>query len=72
MNYVYKRGTTLFEAERDIILSCLELHLGSRTHTANALDMSQRTLRYKLALYKKQEAQKESPSEPPDSTSDLL
>lgn len=44
-------GTTLADVERDLILDTLDHCLGNRTHTANILGISIRTLRNKLRLY---------------------
>lgn len=46
-------GTTLDDIEREVILSALKYHQGNRTHTAKALGISIRTLRNKLADYRK-------------------
>lgn len=46
-------GRTLDEIERLVILRALEHHKGNRTHTAKALGISIRTLRNKLADYRK-------------------
>ncbi len=46
-------GTTLQDIERDIILNALVYHQGNRTHTARALGISIRTLRNKLADYRR-------------------
>jgi len=45
---------TLKDLEREHILKSLSLLNGNRTHTAIALDISLRTLRNKLNLYRKQ------------------
>ncbi|MBE88882.1 MAG: sigma-54-dependent Fis family transcriptional regulator [Rhodospirillaceae bacterium] len=44
-------GKTVAEVERDLILGTLEHCLGNRTHAANILGISIRTLRNKLKLY---------------------
>jgi two-component system, response regulator FlrC len=44
-------GRTVAEVERDLILATLEHCLGNRTHTANVLGISIRTLRNKLSAY---------------------
>lgn len=44
-------GMTVAEVERDLILDTLEHCLGNRTHAANILGISIRTLRNKLKLY---------------------
>jgi two-component system, response regulator FlrC len=46
-------GQTLNDIERKVILDALEYHKGNRTHTAKALGISIRTLRNKLADYRK-------------------
>lgn len=46
-------GQTLDLIERKVILDALEYHKGNRTHTARALGISIRTLRNKLADYRK-------------------
>lgn len=46
-------GTTLDMIERSVILEALKHHGGNRTHTAKALGISIRTLRNKLADYRK-------------------
>ncbi|MGZ3688463.1 MAG: sigma-54 interaction domain-containing protein [Bdellovibrionota bacterium] len=46
-------GRTLDDIERNVILEALEYHHGNRTHTARALGISIRTLRNKLADYRK-------------------
>ena len=44
-------GRTVAEVERDLILETLKHCLGNRTHTANILGISIRTLRNKLNEY---------------------
>ena len=44
-------GRTVAEAERDLIIDTLQHCLGNRTHAANILGISIRTLRNKLKLY---------------------
>ena len=44
-------GKTVAEVERDLIIGTLEHCLGNRTHAANILGISIRTLRNKLKLY---------------------
>ena len=44
-------GQTVAEVERDLILQTLDHCLGNRTHAANILGISIRTLRNKLKLY---------------------
>ncbi len=46
-------GKTLNDIERNVILEALQYHHGNRTHTARALGISIRTLRNKLADYRK-------------------
>ncbi|HEX7007850.1 MAG TPA: sigma-54 dependent transcriptional regulator [Alphaproteobacteria bacterium] len=47
-------GRTVAEVERDLILRTLDHCLGNRTHAANILGISIRTLRNKLKLYHEQ------------------
>jgi DNA-binding NtrC family response regulator len=44
-------GRTVADVERDLILETLKRCLGNRTHAANILGISVRTLRNKLAVY---------------------
>ena len=44
-------GKTVAEVERDLIIDTLKHCLGNRTHAANILGISIRTLRNKLKLY---------------------
>jgi DNA-binding NtrC family response regulator len=44
-------GKTLADVERDLILDTLKHYLGNRTHAANILGISIRTLRNKLKQY---------------------
>jgi two-component system response regulator FlrC len=46
-------GRTLDDIERGVIIAALEYHKGNRTHTAKALGISIRTLRNKLADFRK-------------------
>lgn len=46
-------GKTLDDIERNVILQALDYHHGNRTHTARALGISIRTLRNKLADYRR-------------------
>lgn len=46
-------GKTLDDIERNVILEALDYHKGNRTHTARALGISIRTLRNKLADYRR-------------------
>ncbi len=47
-------GKTVADVERDLIINTLEHCLGNRTHAANILGISIRTLRNKLKLYGEQ------------------
>lgn len=49
----WKPGTTLDDIERYVILEALDYHKGNRTHTAKALGISIRTLRNKIADYRR-------------------
>src|SRR5258707_13674568 len=44
-------GRTVADVERDLILETLKHCLGNRTHAANVLGISIRTLRNKLTVY---------------------
>ncbi|MBL8672348.1 MAG: helix-turn-helix domain-containing protein, partial [Alphaproteobacteria bacterium] len=44
-------GRTVAEVERDLIINTLQHCLGNRTHAANILGISIRTLRNKLKQY---------------------
>jgi len=44
-------GRTVSDVERDLIIDTLQHYLGNRTHAANILGISIRTLRNKLKLY---------------------
>jgi len=46
-------GRTLDQIEKNVILDALKHHEGNRTHTARALGISIRTLRNKLADYRR-------------------
>ena len=46
-------GKTLGDIEKSVILSALQYHRGNRTHTARALGISIRTLRNKIADFRK-------------------
>ncbi len=46
-------GTTLDDIEKNVIIEALKYHQGNRTHTARALGISIRTLRNKLADYRR-------------------
>jgi transcriptional regulator with PAS, ATPase and Fis domain len=52
-NLPWAPGQTLNDVERKVILDALGYHKGNRTHTAKALGISIRTLRNKLADYRK-------------------
>lgn len=45
-------GRTIADVERDMIINTLDHCLGNRTHAANVLGISIRTLRNKLAQYR--------------------
>ena len=45
-------GRTIADVERDMIINTLEHYLGNRTHAANILGISIRTLRNKINAYK--------------------
>ena len=47
----YRVGQTVAEVEQDLILHTLDHCLGNRTHAANILGISIRTLRNKLRAY---------------------
>ena len=49
----WEPGETLNDIERNVILQALGFHQGNRTHTAKALGISIRTLRNKLAEYRR-------------------
>ena len=50
-------GRTVADVERDLILETLKHCLGNRTHAANILGISIRTLRNKLNQYKDEGAE---------------
>ena len=56
-------GKTVAEVEKDLILDTLDHCLGNRTHAANILGISIRTLRNKLKLYGEQGEAIPSPGE---------
>ena len=56
-------GRTVADVERDLIIETLEHTLGNRTHAANILGISIRTLRNKLKLYTEQGFDVPSPGE---------
>jgi len=56
-------GRTVADVERDLILNTLQHCLGNRTHAANILGISIRTLRNKLKLYSGQGLQVPAPGE---------
>jgi two-component system response regulator HydG len=49
----WEPGRTLDDIEKSVILEALQYHRGNRTHTAKALGISIRTLRNKLADYRR-------------------
>jgi DNA-binding NtrC family response regulator len=57
-------GRTVADVERDLILETLQHCLGNRTHAANILGISIRTLRNKLQLYRQEGVAVPLPSEP--------
>ena len=57
-------GKTVAEVEQDLILSTLDHCLGNRTHAANILGISIRTLRNKLKLYSDQGVDVPAPNQP--------
>jgi len=57
-------GRTVADVERDLILQTLEHCLGNRTHAANILGISIRTLRNKLKLYGDEGVPVPMPGEP--------
>ena len=56
-------GRTVSAVERDLIIDTLQHCLGNRTHAANILGISIRTLRNKLKLYNEQGFQVPTPGE---------
>ena len=58
-------GRTVADVERDLILETLSHCLGNRTHAANILGISIRTLRNKLKLYSEQGVRVSATSEAP-------
>jgi len=56
-------GRTVADVERDLILNTLEHCLGNRTHAANILGISIRTLRNKLKAYSEEGLAVPSPNE---------
>jgi two-component system, response regulator FlrC len=56
-------GRTVADVERDLILDTLDHCLGNRTHAANILGISIRTLRNKLREYSQQGLNIPSPGE---------
>ena len=56
-------GMTVADMERDLILNTLDHCLGNRTHAANILGISIRTLRNKLNLYAQQGVSVAAPGE---------
>jgi DNA-binding NtrC family response regulator len=57
-------GRTVAEVERDLILGTLQHCLGNRTHAANVLGISIRTLRNKLTQYRQEGLAVPHPGEP--------
>ena len=57
-------GRTVADVERDLILETLNHCLGNRTHAANILGISIRTLRNKLQQYRQEGASVPTPGEP--------
>ena len=57
-------GRTVAEVERDLILGTLQHCLGNRTHAANILGISIRTLRNKLQQYRQEGLSVPLPGEP--------
>ncbi|MFY0636825.1 sigma-54 interaction domain-containing protein [Maricaulis maris] len=57
-------GRTVSEVEQDLILNTLDHCLGNRTHAANILGISIRTLRNKLKLYSDQGVDIPAPNQP--------
>ncbi len=57
-------GRTVAEVEQDLILETLDHCLGNRTHAANILGISIRTLRNKLKLYSDQGVDIPAPNQP--------
>ncbi len=57
-------GRTVADVERDLIINTLQHCLGNRTHAANILGISIRTLRNKLKLYGDQGVPVPGPREP--------
>ena len=60
-------GRTVAEVEKDLIIDTLRHCLGNRTHAANILGISIRTLRNKLNLYQADGTPVPSPGESPQS-----
>jgi len=57
-------GRTVADVERDLILETLNHCLGNRTHAANILGISIRTLRNKLQQYRQEGVAVPMPGEP--------
>ena len=57
-------GRTVAEVERDLIIETLQHTLGNRTHAANILGISIRTLRNKLKQYSEEGVTVPAPREP--------
>jgi DNA-binding NtrC family response regulator len=56
-------GRTVADVERDLILETLQHCLGNRTHAANILGISIRTLRNKLQQYRQEGIPVPAPNE---------
>ncbi len=61
-------GRTVADVERDLILETLQHCLGNRTHAANILSISIRTLRNKLQQYREEGVSVPLPGEPERAT----
>ena len=62
-------GRTVADVERELIIDTLQHCLGNRTHAANILGISIRTLRNKLKIYGSQGIPVPLPGEATPSTS---
>lgn len=51
---MWQPGVKLEEVERIVILQALRFHQGNRTHTANSLGISIRTLAARISIYRDQ------------------
>lgn len=54
----WQPGVTLEEMEKEVIMKALQFFHGNKTHTANALGISIRTIQNKLSQYAEQEEKK--------------